>query len=236
MIKLHTDSKVLVLTGAGISAESGIKTFRDSGGLWENHLIEDVASVEGFTRNPGLVWDFYQKRYLDSVNSLPNAAHYALVKLEEFLGSNFTLVTQNVDGLHTKAGSKHVLEMHGSLQRCYCTKCKAKYQMQDIPDDQPVPTCEKCKAMLRPDIVWFGEIPYFLAEIETAVKNCEYLIVIGTSGFVYPAAGFVMCAKLLGSKTIAINLAQPDNLNFIDEFHQGKSGELLPELVQQWIA
>ncbi len=236
MIQFSPSSKVIALTGSGISAESGIKTFRDSGGLWENHRIEDIASVDGFNRNSLRVWNFYKQRYTESLDCQPNPGHYALVKLEEYLGKNFTLITQNVDGLHGKAGSKHVWEIHGSLQRCYCTSCKAKYNMQEVLNELPTPTCKLCNTILRPDIIWFGEIPYFLAEIETALRNCEYLIVVGTSGIVYPAAGFVMSAKLLGAMTIGINLEKPANLSFIDEFYQGKSGDLLPELVQQWIA
>ena len=234
MLSLNQKSKVVVLTGAGISAESGIGTFRDRNGLWENHRIEDVATPQGFSRDPSLVWSFYRQRWLQSQSVSPNPAHYALVALEQYLGKNFLLITQNVDNLHTRAGSTQLIEMHGSLNRCYCIACKAQYLMQDLDINQGLPRCPKCNALLRPDIVWFGEIPYYLYEIENALKACDYFIIIGTSGVVYPAAGFVMTAKLMGAKTLAINLEKPDNLGFIDEFHQAKSGELLPALVAEW--
>jgi NAD-dependent deacetylase len=234
MLKFNPQNKVVVLTGAGISAESGIRTFRDSGGLWESHRIDDVATPKGFDTDPALVWNFYRQRWHQSLTAMPNPAHYALIVLENYLQGNFTLVTQNVDGLHKKAGSKNLIEMHGSLDRCLCTKCRNRFLMQDIDQEKVIPTCELCGAKLRPDIVWFGEIPYFLFEIEKAIKECDYIMIIGTSGTVYPAAGFVMTAKLMGAHTIAINKDKPDNFSFIDEFHQGKSGEILPSLVHEW--
>ncbi|HNQ43936.1 MAG TPA: NAD-dependent deacylase [Candidatus Cloacimonadota bacterium] len=226
-------TRCLVLTGAGISAESGIKTFRDSGGLWENHKVEDVASPQGFNRNPELVWNFYKQRYWQSLDALPNPAHYALVEMEKNLGDGFSLITQNVDGLHTKAGSKRCYEMHGRLSSCFCTNCRSHYKLAEIDLSQALPDCPKCGKLLRPDIVWFGEIPYYLYEIEALLKSCELFLVLGTSGAVYPAAGFVMTAKLFGAHTISINLDKPDNLSFIDEFHQGKCGEILPNMVNQ---
>ncbi len=236
MERLSRDKKVVVMTGAGISAESGIKTFRDSGGLWEDHRIEDVATPQAFVRNPLLVWNFYRQRYLQSIEAKPNPAHYSLLKLEQYLGDSFHLITQNVDGLHTRAGSKNVLEMHGSLRYSLCAKCRERYPLTEVHENDPIPICPACKTNLRPDIVWFGEVPYFLVEIEKILKQCEILLIVGTSGVVYPAAGFVMTAKYFGAKTIAINLDQPDNRSFIDEFIQGKSGEILPELVQAWIS
>ncbi|MDD5535925.1 MAG: NAD-dependent deacylase [Candidatus Cloacimonetes bacterium] len=227
--------RYLVLTGAGISAESGIRTFRDSGGLWEEHRVEDVASPQGFQKNPKLVWDFYKERFKNSLSVNPNSAHQALKRMEDALGENFHLITQNVDGLHIKAGNRRVYEMHGSLKNCFCVSCRTRYELDEIDLSQDVPLCMKCKALLRPDIVWFGEIPYYLYEIEDKLKNCDVFIVVGTSGTVYPAAGFVMTAKLFGAKTIAVNLDRPDNLGFIDEFLQGKSGELVPPLVEKLI-
>jgi NAD-dependent deacetylase len=236
MMRLSRTTKVVVLTGAGISAESGIRTFRESGGLWENHKVEDVATWSGFEKDPALVWKFYRQRWEDSNSTKPNAAHYALVEMEHYYAQHFCLVTQNVDGLHSAAGSKNPLEMHGNLNSCFCTSCRAKFKLHDTDPDIAIPLCPKCGAYLRPDIVWFGEIPYFLSEIEHSLKKCDVFIIIGTSGLVYPAAGFVMTAKLMGAKTIAINLEAPDNLSFIDEFHQGKSGEVLPALVKEWTA
>lgn len=229
-------SKVLVLTGAGISAESGIKTFRDSNGLWENHRVEDVASPEGFKRNPAMVWDFYKQRYAQSLSVQPNSAHLALAKLEEHLGNDFHIITQNVDGLHFRAGSHRVYEMHGRLETCFCVSCRTPYEMKDVDLSIPIPKCERCADMLRPDIVWFGEIPYYLYEIEDLLKDTDYFLIIGTSGVVYPAAGFVMTAKLFGAHTIGINLEKPDNMGFFDEFHLGNCGEVLPPIIDKMIS
>jgi NAD-dependent deacetylase len=223
--------KYLFLTGAGISAESGIQTFRDSGGLWANHRVEEVASPQGFKANPKRVWDFYKERYAQSLQVQPNAAHLALNKLEDTLQDDFYLITQNVDGLHTRAGNQRIFEMHGRLSAAFCTVCGHRHQMHQLDLDADVPLCQKCGKPLRPDIVWFGEIPYYLYEIEDLLKNCDVFVMIGTSGTVYPAAGFVMTAKLFGAHTISINLSKPDNLGFIDEFYHGKCGELLPPLV-----
>lgn len=223
--------KYLILTGAGISAESGIRTFSDTGGLWEEHSVQDVASPQGFQRNPKMVWDFYKERYRQALLFKPNPAHYALKKLEDHLGDSFQLITQNVDGLHARAGSRRVYEMHGRLCSCYCTHCKSRFSMEDLNLGEDIPLCSKCGNYLRPDIVWFGEIPFYLYEIEEHLKNCDVFMVVGTSGTVYPAAGFVMTAKLFGAYTIAVNLEKPDNLGFIDEFYQGKSGELVPGIV-----
>ena len=234
MIKINHETKLVVLTGAGISAESGIKTFRDSGGLWENHRVDDVASLEGFARNPKLVWNFYRERYLQAQNAHPNPGHFALVALEKELGDNFRMITQNVDGLHLAAGSQNVHEMHGALRNIKCTSCSRQFQMDEIDPDIPLPHCE-CGAMLRPDIVWFGEIPYFLEQIENDLRQCDLFIVIGTSGAVYPAAGFLMTAKYFGAHTLAINLDTPDNRSYLDDFYQGKAGEILPKLVSEWL-
>lgn len=234
MIKITKDTRLVILTGAGISAESGLRTFRDSGGLWEDQRVEDVATPEGFARDPKLVWRFYKIRYREAIDAQPNAGHTALVKLERFLDKNFCLITQNVDGLHTKAGSTGVLEMHGSLFECYCTKCRTIYRTAEIDLDPDLPICSKCGSMLRPYIVWFGEIPYHLPEIEGKLRNCDVLMIIGTSGNVYPAAGFVMTAKYFGASTMAVNLDPVANSDYIDEFHQGKAGEILPKLVEQW--
>jgi len=229
-------SQVLVLTGAGISAESGIKTFRDTNGLWENHRVEDVASPQGFKSDPAMVWDFYKKRYTQSLEAEPNRAHQALAHLERKLGDRFHLITQNVDGLHSRAGNKRVYEMHGRLDSCYCTACRARFKMKDIDLNQEIPHCVHCANMLRPDIVWFGEIPYYLYEIEELVKNTDFFLIIGTSGVVYPAAGYVMTAKLFGAHTIGLNLEEPDNLSFFDEFHLGNCGDLLPDIIENLIS
>lgn len=234
-INITSKTKIAVLTGAGISAESGIKTFRDSDGLWENHRIEDVATPKGFIDNPELVWSFYKERYRKAQEAKPNPAHYALVDLEKKLGKHLHIITQNVDNLHRRAGNFNVYEMHGRLDKCFCTKCKCSFLLKEINFIAPIPKCKKCSNILRPDIVWFGEIPYFLDIIEKLIFSCDVFIVIGTSGVVYPAAGFVLSAKLHGAITIGLNLEEPMNTNQFDYFYQGKAGDLLPKLVDGWL-
>ncbi|MDY6916159.1 MAG: NAD-dependent deacylase [Candidatus Cloacimonadota bacterium] len=233
-IKLKKENKMVVLTGAGISAESGIKTFRDNNGLWENHNVEEVATPQGFKKNPELVWCFYKARYNQLASVKPNAGHYALADLEKYLQENFTLITQNVDGLHLAAGSKNVLEMHGSLRKCFCNKCNSYFQMSKINLSDTIPKCEKCGGELRPDVVWFGEMPYYLDKIESKLRKADYFMVVGTSGVVYPAAQFLHLAKIFGVFSVGVNLVPPENVKLIDEFHQGKAGEILPQLVKLW--
>ncbi len=234
-LRFGKDKQVAVLTGSGISAESGIMTFRDRGGLWEQHRFEDVATPEAFRRDPAMVWRFYRYRYDNALDSKPNAAHHALVSLEAFSGDQFHLITQNVDGLHQAAGSNRVLEMHGSLHRAFCSNCGNPQATGELDLAEAVPVCARCGAAMRPDIVWFGEMPYRMDEIINILRCCDYLIVDGTSGVVYPAAQFLAIAKSVGAMTIGINLERPQNAGYIDEFHQGKAGEILPELVTQWI-
>jgi len=234
-MKFSKSDKIVVLTGAGVSAESGLKTFRDSDGLWENYRVEDVATPEAFHRNPEMVWKFYKQRNEQLQTVKPNPAHFALKKLEDFTGDNFSLITQNVDGLHTRAGNRNVIEMHGSILRCFCVKCNNYYSISEINLDELIPLCPECKGMLRPDVVWFGELPYHLDRINNLIKEADYFIIIGTSGMVYPAAGFLQMAKYYGAITIGINREKPDNFRFIDKFYQGKAGEVLPKLVNEWI-
>jgi len=233
--KITDKDKIVVLTGAGISAESGIRTFRDSDGLWENHRVEDVATPEGFERNPKLVWSFYKERYAQSQQAEPNAGHLALVELEAAFPDRFTLITQNVDGLHLRAGSKHLYEMHGTLYKCFCTRCLQRFPIEQADLTADIPPCSLCGAMLRPDIVWFGEMPYYMDEIYKALHKCTVFISIGTSGQVYPAAYFITQARQGGAKTIAVNLDTPENNAFADYFLQGKAGEILPQLVKEMI-
>ncbi len=234
-VKFSKKDKVAILTGAGISAESGLKTFRDNNGLWENHPVEEVATPQGFNRNPRLVWKFYKQRASQLKKVEPNPGHYALKKLEDYLENNFNLITQNIDELHSRAGNKRILHMHGTLQFCICTKCGKRYKMGNIDLDEEIPKCKTCRAKLRPDIVWFGELPKYLDEIQSIMKSINYFIVIGTSGVVYPAAQLLQIAKQNRVYTIGVNLEVPLNMKYIDEFHQGKSGEILPKLVEQWI-
>jgi NAD-dependent protein deacetylase/lipoamidase len=145
------------------------------------------------------------------------------------------LITQNVDGLHGQSGNQRVMEMHGSLKDCFCSKCNASFKMEDIDLNPAIPVCKDCGSTLRPDIVWFGEIPYYMNEIDLILKNADYFLVVGTSGTVQPAASLAYIARMNGAKTIGVNLAPPENMMFIDEFHQGKSGEILPKLIDNWI-
>ena len=229
--KISEKDFIMILTGAGISAESGIKTFRDSDGLWENHRVEDVATPEGFKKDPKLVWKFYKERYFQSLEVSPNLGHIALVDLENKFQDNFLLVTQNVDGLHTRAGSHRVIEMHGTLLTCFCTKCSKKYTIKEVDLEEIIPPCLACGKPLRPDIVWFGEMPYRMEEIYAALDKTTVFMSIGTSGNVYPAAYFIAQARQRGAKTIGVNLAEPENSSYIDYFFQGKAGDILPSLV-----
>ena len=229
--------KIVILTGAGISAESGISTFRDANGLWEKHRIEDVATPEAFARNPALVHRFYNLRRLALKTVEPNAAHYALARLEQSLikcGGSLTLVTQNVDNLHERGGSKSPVHMHGELTSIRCTHCNAReYYEEETSVDS---LCSSCgHAALRPDIVWFGEMPFFMNEIETALTACDLFVSIGTSGAVYPAAGFVHMAGRHGKDTLEINLEPSEGSSAFNESRLGKAGELVPLWVDEII-
>ncbi len=235
-MKLTKESRVVVLTGAGISAESGLKTFRDNNGLWENHRVEEVATPEAFENNPEMVWRFYKQRYFQLSEVTPNDGHLALKRLEKFLGNNFTLITQNVDGLHNEAGNKRVNDMHGSLKSCFCISCAEKFQMSNVDLTPTIPICTSCGGYLRPDIVWFGEMPYHLENLYKYVENADIFLVVGTSGNVYPAAQFIAVARQAGAYTIGINLEKPLNSHYMHEFHQGRSGKVLPRLLKIWMS
>lgn len=229
--------RVVVLTGAGISAESGLKTFRDNDGLWENHRVEDVATPEAFERNPSLVYRFYNERraQLQSSEVKPNAAHEALVNLETFLGDHFLLVTQNVDDLHERAGSERILHMHGEL---LSARCCASGQSRVWHDDFDHTTgCRCCipAETLRPDIVWFGEMPLFMDDIMQALVQADLFIAIGTSGHVYPAANFVSIASEYRARTVELNLEPGLRNELFDECITGPAGETLPQFVEQFI-
>ena len=230
-------TRVVILTGAGISAESGIRTFRASDGLWEDHRIEDVATPFAWMRDPELVWGFYQGRRRQLLEVIPNPAHEALVKLEKFLGDDFLLITQNVDDLHSRAGSTKLIHMHGELQKLRCEQCgEVVVAMEDEHLMDGYVACTACGAeRLRPHIVWFHEMPLHMRKIDRAVADCDVFIAIGTSGHVYPAAGLLGIAQACGAHCIGINLDPPENVALFDEFHQGKAGELLPNLVNHWV-
>lgn len=232
----QSDTRVVVLTGAGISAESGIRTFRANDGVWENHRIEDVATPFAWERDPKLVWEFYQGRRRQLLDVVPNSAHKALVSLENYL-DEFLLITQNVDDLHSRAGSKKLIHIHGELRKLRCETCG---QVIDAMNDEHLQNqyveCTQCtNKRLRPHIVWFHEMPFRMEEIYDAVGSCEVFIAIGTSGHVYPAAGLLSIAKDVGAYCIGINLDPPQNVTLFDEFHQGLAGELVPELISEWM-
>jgi NAD-dependent deacetylase len=235
------DCELLVMTGAGVSAESGIPTFRDANGLWEQHPIEAVASPEGFARDPRLVWRFYSLRREAAARCEPNAGHRAIAAIEQQLGERFLLATQNVDGLHRRAGSERVIELHGSLFHSRCARGHAppfadgaSYVVDDLAG---LPRCA-CGGAIRPHIVWFGEmldrrdlerVDEFFAR-GRAGRKLVYLVA-GTSGLVWPAAGFVEHARAVGARTILVNLEAPANADSFDEVYLGKSGEVLPRLL-----
>lgn len=231
---LRAARKVAVLTGAGISAESGLATFRGSGGLWEGHRIEDVATPHAFQRDPALVWRFYHLRRASLATVQPNPGHHALVDLEKRLGANFTLVTQNVDGLHQAAGSTNVLEIHGSLQRVRCSRCErvTDRAREALPD---LPRCDACGGLLRPDVVWFEEaLPEDIwKRAVDAVGTCDCFLVIGTSAVVYPAAGLIDTARIKGADVIEANLAPSAASSRVDVLLLGPAGTVLPDLIKQ---
>ena len=227
--------RIVVLTGAGISAESGVPTFRDAGGLWEGRRVEDVATPEAFERDPDTVQRFYDQRRHAVARAEPNPAHDALARLERELGDDLLVVTQNIDDLHEQAGSRRVLHMHGELLQALCARCDARSPvMADLLERPPCPSCGE--RMLRPDVVWFGELPYHLDEIDEALLACDEFAAIGTSGAVYPAAGFVMTAADWGAHTIELNLASSEIAPLFDEVRHGPASIVVPAWVDEVLA
>lgn len=223
---------VVILTGAGISAESGLGTFRDNDGLWEKHKVEEVATPEAFQRNPDLVYRFYNERRQQLFSGIqPNPAHEALAKLEAALGERFLLVTQNVDNLHERAGSKRVLHMHGELLSAFCCSSGKRFALTGNIDNDSRCTCCAPPQRVRPDIVWFGEMPYHMDEIAQAIQQADVFISIGTSGNVYPAAGFVREANYYGARTVELNLEPSENDNEFQEAEYGKASDIVPRFV-----
>lgn len=232
--KLKSAKSVLFFTGAGISAESGIDTFRGKGGLWNKMKPQELASFDGFMRNPNLVWEWYQYRRKILKGTGPNPGHLAIAEFEKYI-DNVIVVTQNVDNLHFRAGSTNILELHGNIQRNYCIDCKTYYGMDDFLDVDEAPKCPKCGGMIRPDVVWFGEnLPQnIFAEAEKIAKQSDVCFVVGTSAVVYPAAHIPMSAKESGSYMVEINIEPTEITNSVDCSLTGKSGEILPELLNQ---
>ena len=223
--------KIVVLTGAGISAESGLATFRAVDGLWNDHRIEDVASPEGFERNPALVHAFYDMRRREALLAQPNPAHRALAALEAIAGVDVVIVTQNVDDLHERAGSSNVIHIHGRLGSAWCTSCNERHPW--IDDLATLPPCPSCGAQtLRPDIVWFGEAVYGYDEIADAMVGCDEFWVIGTSGNVAPASTLVYEAQAYGARTVLMNLEDHADSSMFDEVVLGAASLVVPERVR----
>jgi NAD-dependent deacetylase len=226
---ISTHDRVFVLTGAGISAESGLATFRGSGGLWDGHRVEDVATPEAWEADPALVWRFYSMRRRDALAAKPNPAHYALAALEEKLGDRLYLCTQNVDDLHERAGSTRLHHMHGSLFESRCVRCAVPFADTATYEDT-LPTCVTCGAPVRPHIVWFGEVPLSMDEIYNQLDEATVLVVVGTSGSVYPAAGFVHSARQRDIHTLYVGPEEPLNAHSFNQIELGTATEVLPYL------
>ena len=227
---------IVVLTGAGVSAESGLATFRGPDGLWEGHRVEDVCTPEAYQRDPALVHAFYDARREKLATVQPNAAHVALARLDAEWPGELLLVTQNVDDLHERAGSKRLLHMHGELTSGWCLACDERFNWQG-PMGKGA-TCPECanEGQVRPDIVWFGEMPYDMDRIDTALRDCDLFLSIGTSGAVYPAAGFVQTARYCGAHCVEINLEPSQGSFHFHESRIGKAGELVPVWVTELLS
>ena len=224
---------IVILTGAGVSAESGLASFRGPDGLWEGHRVEDVCTPEAFRRDPALVHQFYDARRAKLGTVKPNAAHQALARLDAEWPGELLLITQNVDDLHERAGSKRLLHMHGELMRGWCLACNEKFKWLGPMGGGAA--CSSCgmPGHVRPDIVWFGEMPYEMERIEEALRDCDLFVSIGTSGAVHPAAGFVQTARYCGTKTLEINLEPSLGSYLFEESRTGRAGELVPAWVDE---
>ncbi|EEX31143.1 MULTISPECIES: Sir2 family NAD+-dependent deacetylase [unclassified Vibrio] len=229
---------VVVLTGAGISAESGIQTFRAQDGLWEDHRIEDVATPEGFDRNPDLVQDFYNQRRLklQEEGIEPNAAHLALARLEKELEGTVTIITQNIDNLHERGGSVNVIHMHGELLKARCSESNQVVEEKGEVKTGDLCHCCQIPSQMRPHVVWFGEMPLRMGDIYESLEKADLFISIGTSGVVYPAAGFVHDAKMHGAHTLEINLEPSAVESEFEEKRYGKASIEVPKLVEEILA
>jgi NAD-dependent deacetylase len=223
--------RIVILTGAGLSAESGLSTFRDKDGIWSRHRIEDVATPEAFARDPERVLEFYNTRRKGAAGVKPNAAHEALAKLEKKYPGVVLTVTQNIDPLHEMAGTRSLIHMHGEILKKLCAHCGAKeHWEEDLSTDLVCPVCERSGGM-RPDVVWFGEMPYHMEDIYKALGACDLFISIGTSGTVYPAAGFVMEARNAGAHTVELNLEPSEGATLFAKAIHGKATKIVPVFV-----
>ncbi len=234
-----TVRRIVILTGAGVSAESGIDTFRAAGGLWEQHRVEDVATPEAYARDPDLVLRFYDMRRERIQEVEPNQAHEALARLDWLWPANddydLTIVTQNVDDLHERAGARRLIHMHGEHLKAWCSACDARHVWRDTLIERP--PCPACgDAALRPDIVWFGEMPYRMDEIYAAVGACDLFVSVGTSGAVYPAAGLVREARAKGAATLELNLEPSQGSAWFGETRYGPATVIVPAWVEEMLA
>lgn len=232
--KLRHAKSVAVLTGAGISAESGVPTFRGEEGIWKKFKPEELANFDAFIRNPDLVWEWYKHRKRIIATIQPNPGHYALAEMERH-HEDFSIVTQNIDNLHRRAGSRKVYELHGNIERNYCVDCGKRFTNDEIMRQENAPRCTACNGLVRPDVVWFGELlPVDQWDLSVAVaERSEVFFSIGTSAIVYPAASLPTVAKRAGAYVVEINV-EPTEISYrIDETIVGKSGEVLPQLVEE---
>ena len=229
---LSAEDRLFVLTGAGISAESGLATFRGSGGLWNGHRVEEVATPEAWHANPELVWRFYSMRRRDAMAADPNAGHIALAAVEQRMGDRFYLCTQNVDDLHERAGSCRIHHMHGTLFQSRCVRCVMPFPDKALYDGAgDLPQCTDCGGRVRPHIVWFGEVPLGMDGIYRELDSATVVLVVGTSDSVYPAAGFVNIANQRGIRTVYVGPEEPLNADAFDEIVLGTAAEVLPRLL-----
>lgn len=240
MARMGAFRNIVILTGAGVSAESGIDTFRTAGGLWEQYRPEDVATPQAFARDPDLVLSFYDMRRAAIQEKVPNEAHFALARLDQEwtkrgMGNSLLIVTQNIDDLHERAGARSVLHMHGEHLLAWCTYCDERSPWRGPLIDRP--PCPKCGSRaLRPDVVWFGETPYRMNEIYAALRECDLFVSIGTSGAVYPAAGFVQGARDMGARTLELNLEPSQGSAWFHECRHGPATEVVPAWVEEMLA
>jgi NAD-dependent deacetylase len=237
-MRMSSTDRLFVLTGAGVSAESGLPTFRGAGGIWRGYPATQVATPESFDADPLLVWQFYSERRRRHLGVRPNPAHFALAQLERELGDRFFLCTQNVDSLHEQAGSQRVLHMHGRVMMTRCSRelCLSEPFEDTGAHETELPKCETCGAVLRPHVCWFGEVPYQMDRILAELERSTLLMTVGSSGVVEPAASFVRLARRNHARTIYVGPEEPANHDFFDEVVLAKAGEALPEMVKEIVA
>ena len=228
--------KIVFLTGAGISAESGLATFRSENGLWNNHRVEDVATIEAYYKNPDYVHDFYNEMKPELWNAKPNAAHLAITKLQKNYPAEVDIITQNVDTLHEKAKSKNIYHIHGQINQAVCMNCGQVLETWGDVSSETV--CQNCQVMgmMKPNIVFFGENLLYMDKVEELLRTCDLFVSVGTSGVVFPAASFVQTAKYYGADTIEFNLEATSNNFYFDKHVMGKAGETLPKFVDELLS